>query len=154
HVMAAKALAFMEANTPEFRAYAQRIVNNAQALAERFLAKGVRLVSGGTENHMVILDLSSFGLTGRHAETALREAQLTVNRNAIPFDKNGPWYTSGIRIGTPATTTLGMGHEEMHAIADLIVEVLSHTKPAIAAKTGQPSKAQAITDPKSLEQVR
>lgn len=153
HVMAAKALAFKEACAPTFQTYAQKIVENAAALAEQFLKQGVRLVSGGTENHMVIVDLSQFGLTGRHAETALREGHLTVNRNAIPFDSNGPWYTSGIRLGTPALTTLGMGLEEMRTIADLIISLLSHTKPSLG-KNGQLSKAQATTDPQVLETVR
>lgn len=151
HVMAAKAIAFKEANQPLFKTYSQKIVDNAKALGDAFLKKGIRIVSGGTENHMVILDLSKFGLTGRHAETALRNAKLTVNRNAIPFDKNGPWYTSGIRLGTPATTTLGMGTEEMEEIADIIFEILSHTKPTIVEKTGQPSKANSVTDPQVLE---
>lgn len=151
HVVAAKAIAFKEANTPEFRQYAQRIIDNARALGDRLKEKGVRLVTGGTENHMVILDLKHFGLTGRHAENALREAFLTVNRNAIPFDPNGPWYTSGIRVGTPATTTLGMGPSEMREIADLIVDVLSHSQPAIVAKTGQQSKANCTVDPAVLE---
>lgn len=152
HVMAAKAVAFREANSEAFRRYASQIVVNAQAMADSFLKKGVRLVSGGTENHLMILDLSQFGLTGRHAENALREAGLTVNRNAIPYDKNGPWYTSGIRLGTPAVTTLGMGKEEMIEISDIIFNVLSHTKPAVVAKTGQPSKAQAEVDPAILKQ--
>lgn len=151
HVMAAKAVAFQEANTPEFIDYAHRIVKNAYALGESLKSKGIRLVTNGTENHMVILDLQRFGITGRHAETALLQALLTVNRNAIPFDVNGPWYTSGVRIGTPATTTLGMGPTEMDEIADIIVDVLSNTKPAIAAKTGQPSKAACTVDPKVIE---
>lgn len=146
HVLASKAIAFKEANTPEFCIYAQQIVKNAYALAESFKAKGIRLVTGGTENHMVILDLTDFGLTGRHAETALRQAFLTVNRNAIPFDPNGPWYTSGVRMGTPATTTLGMGPKEMDVIADITVDILKHTKPSMVAKTGQPSKAVSTTD--------
>lgn len=141
HVLAAKAIAFKEANTPEFCRYAQRVVENAQALAEAFQERQVRLVSGGTENHMVILDIKPFGITGRQAENALRQAFLTVNRNAIPFDTNGPWYTSGIRMGTPATTTLGMGKGEMAEIADITVEILKHTTSAIVAKTGAPSKA-------------
>lgn len=153
HIMAAKAIAFKEANEPEFATYAQKIVNNALTLANRFLEKGVRIVSGGTENHLLILDLTRFGLTGRHAETALREAKLTVNRNAIPFDKNGPWYTSGIRLGTPALTTLGMGPDEMREVADSIIEILSHTKPAIG-KNGQPSKAASETDPTVLKNVQ
>ena len=154
HVMAAKAIAFKEANTPAFQTYSQRVVANAQALAEHFLSKGIRIVSGGTENHMVIVDLTKFGITGRHAETALREALLTVNRNAIPFDKNGPWYTSGIRIGTPAITTLGMGAEEMGEIAAIIIDVLSNTKPALVEKTGQPSKANAVTEPAVLARAK
>lgn len=154
HVMAAKAIAFKEANTPAFKAYANKIVDNARSLAERFLQKGARLVTGGTENHLMILDVSRFGLTGRHAETALRAAHITVNRNAIPFDAQGPWYTSGIRLGTPALTTLGMGKEEMEEIADIIVSVLSNTEPAIVQKTGQPSKANSTTRPEILDAAK
>lgn len=151
HVIAAKAVAFKEANTPSFKDYAHKIVDNAQALAEGFLKKGGRLVTGGTENHLLVLDVSRFGLTGRQAETALRAAHITANRNAIPYDPQGPWYTSGIRLGTPALTTLGMGQEEMHEIAEVIFSLLSHTKPDIVAKTGQPSKAHFLTDPETLE---
>lgn len=158
HVIAAKAIAFREANTPEFCNYASKVVENAQYLADRFLKKGLRIVSGGTENHMVILDVSSFGLTGRHAETALRQGLITVNRNAVPFDKNGPWYTSGVRIGTPATTTLGMGKQEMEALADTILDLLSHTKPDISSKTGLPSKAACTVEPgvlaRSQDQIK
>ncbi len=153
HVIAAKAIAFKEANTPEFRRYSQRIVENAEALGKRLMEKGVRIVTGGTENHMVIIDLAKFGLTGRHGETALGEAGLTVNRNAIPYDKNGPWYTSGIRVGTPATTTLGMGPKEMAEIAAIICMVLSSTKPDIS-KTGQPSKAHGTVDPAMLGRAK
>jgi glycine hydroxymethyltransferase len=152
HVIAAKAIAFKEANTPEFCTYAKKIIDNAQSLAQELTEKGVRLVTGGTENHMVILDLKKFGITGRHAESALGQAFLTVNRNAIPFDTNGPWYTSGVRLGTPALTTLGMGKQEMQEIADIIVNVLSHTKPTIVEKTGQPSKAACKVDPAILQQ--
>lgn len=154
HVMAAKAVAFKEANTPEFKQYSQRIVNNACALADSFLQMGARLVTGGTENHLMILDVSRFGLTGRHAETALRAAKITINRNAIPFDVQGPWYTSGIRLGTPALTTLGMGSDEMKEVADIILSVLSHTQPAIAQKTGQPSKVNSTTKPEILESAQ
>lgn len=154
HVMAAKAVAFKEANTPEFQAYAQKIVDNARFLAEAFIKKGVRLVTGGTENHLMVLDLSRFGLTGRHAETALRAAHITVNRNAIPFDLQGPWYTSGIRLGTPALTTLGMGKEEMAEIADIITSILSNTKAETDLKTGQPSKAKGSTAPAILETAK
>lgn len=154
HVLAAKAIAFKEANTPEFSRYAHKIVENCQAMAERFIEKGFRLVTGGTENHLLIVDLTSTGLTGKIAETALREAKLTVNRNAIPFDKNGPWFTTGIRLGTAATTTLGMGKEEMRVIADCIMDVLQHTKPIIVAKTGLMSRSQGVTDPAVLTKVQ
>jgi len=154
HVMAAKAVAFKEANTPAFKAYANRIVDNAKALAEAFLRKGIRLVTGGTENHLMIVDVARFGLTGRHAETALRAAHITVNRNAIPFDAQGPWYTSGVRLGTPALTTLGMGKVEMEEIADIIVSVLSNTKPATVEKSGQPSKANGVTPQDVIERAK
>lgn len=154
HVMAAKAIAFKEANRPDFKMYAQKIVQNAQFLAQCFLEKGVRLVTGGTENHLMVLDISQFGITGRQAESVLREAKITVNRNAIPFDVQGPWYTSGIRLGTPALTTLGMGLEEMREIAEIIFLVLSHTKPGTVQKTGQPSRAVGIVEPRILEQAR
>lgn len=153
HVMAAKAVAFKEANTPEFRAYTKKIIENAQALSKSLMDKGLRIVSGATENHLMVVDISSLGLTGRHAESALRKAGLTINRNAIPFDANGPWYTSGIRLGTPAMTTLGMGAAEMAEIADIIVDVLKHTKPA-TAKTGQPSKANSETDEAVVEKSK
>ena len=103
-----------------------------------------------TENHLMIIDLTQYGLTGRHAENALRQANLTVNRNAIPFDKNGPWYTSGIRIGTPAATTLGMGNAEMNEIADIIIDVLSHTKPALT-KSNELSKALCNVELETLK---
>jgi glycine hydroxymethyltransferase len=151
HVMAAKAVAFKEANTPSFKTYAQNILDNARALAENFVEKGVRLVTGGTENHLMILDVSRFGLTGRQAEIALRAAHITANRNAIPNDNQGPWYTSGIRLGTPALTTLGMGQDEMREIADIIISVLSQTQPTLIQKTGQPSKANCTTQPEILE---
>lgn len=150
HVIAAKAIAFQEANTPAFRDYAQRVVDNAQTLAKRLQERGGRVTTGGTENHLLVLDLTKFGVTGRQAETSLREAGLTLSRNAIPFDKNGPWYTTGIRIGTPAVTTLGMGKEEMLEIADIMIDVLSHMKPTMVQKTGQFSKAASIIEPKVL----
>jgi len=145
HVMAAKAVAFKEANTPEFCIYTKKIIENAQSLSKALIEKGLRIVSGATENHLMVVDITSLGLTGRHAESALRKAGLTINRNAIPFDQNGPWYTSGIRLGTPALTTLGMGASEMTEIADIIVDVLKNTKPSMA-KNGQPSKANSETD--------
>ena len=119
-----------------------------------FSSKGVRLVTGGTENHLLIVDLTQFGLTGRQAETALREASITLNRNAIPFDLQGAWYTSGIRIGTPALTTLGMGKEEMAEIAEIILDVVAHTKPSEVKATGSPSKAKSTTDAKILDKSK
>lgn len=154
HVIAAKAVAFREASSPAFQDYARRIVENAHALAEGLNKNGARIVSGGTDNHLMVVDLSVFGLTGRHAETALRSAGITVNRNAIPFDKNGAWYTTGIRVGTPAMTTLGMGPDEMKQIADAIVDVLKNTKPTTIQASGQPSKAQGETDRQALSRVR
>nr|WP_272946393.1 serine hydroxymethyltransferase [Candidatus Protochlamydia amoebophila] len=154
NVMAAKAVAFKEANSLNFKQYSQKIVDNAQSLANCFLQNDIRLVTGGTENHLMILDLSKFGLTGRQAETALREAHITVNRNAIPNDLQGPWYTSGIRLGTAALTTLGMGKDEMNEIASVIFSVLSNSKPGIVQKTGQPSKASVITDSTIINEAK
>lgn len=153
HVMAAKAIAFKEASSDEFKRYAQAIVDNCKALAEALLQKGIRLVTGGTENHLGILDLAAFGLTGRQAETALREAHLTVNRNAIPYDHNGPWYTSGIRFGTAAITTLGMGVADMKEIAEIIFDILSNTKPTATA-SGVPSKAKSQTNQDAVERAK
>jgi glycine hydroxymethyltransferase len=142
HVLAAKAVAFREASQPEFRQYAQRIVENSQALAEACQREAISVLTGGTDNHIVLIDvLESFGLAGRQAESALRECGITVNRNALPFDANGPWYTSGLRLGTPAVTTLGMGRAEMGDIARAIKSVLSNTT-AGSTSTGEPSKAK------------
>ncbi len=154
HVMAAKAIAFREAHTTDFRNYAHQIVENSHALAEEFIHQGLKLVTGGTDNHLVLIDLTMFGITGRIAETALRQAGLTVNRNMIPFDQNGAWYTSGLRLGTPALTTLGMGKKEMKEIALILTKVLKHTKPETVKSTGQLSKARGITDPKIIEEAR
>ncbi len=136
HVIAAKAIAFKEANRPSFQTYAEQIVKNAQALAAHLISQGVRVTTGGTDNHLLVFDVfSSFGLTGRQAELALRQGHFTVNRNAIPFDQQGPWYTSGIRVGTPALTTLGMQENEMKQIAEWIVKLLKASKPVTKAKT-------------------
>jgi glycine hydroxymethyltransferase len=134
HVMAAKAIAFAEARRPDFAGYARRIVDNSQALAEGLLKRGVQLVSGGTDNHLVLVDVHPFGLTGRQAEQALLDSGIVTNRNAIPQDPNGAWYTSGIRIGTPALTTRGLGPAEMDQIAELMHTVLTSTTPADASK--------------------
>jgi glycine hydroxymethyltransferase len=140
HVMAAKAVALAEARRPEFRTYAQAIADNAKSLAEGFLTRGASLVTGGTDNHIVLLDVSSFGLTGRQAESALLDAGVVTNRNSVPADPNGAWYTSGIRLGTPALTTRGFGPDEFDRVADLVVEVLKNTEPG-TTKAGGPSKA-------------
>jgi glycine hydroxymethyltransferase len=140
HVMAAKAVALAEARQPSFQTYAQNIADNAKSLAEGFLSRDARLVTGGTDNHIVLLDVSGFGLTGRQAESALLDAGVVTNRNSIPADPNGAWYTSGIRFGTPALTTRGFGHDEFDTVAGLVVDVLSNTTPS-TTKAGAPSKA-------------
>jgi len=124
HVIAAKAVAFGEALRPEFKAYQQRIVENAQALAEGLQAAGLRLVSGGTDNHLMLVDLRPKKLTGKIGEEALGKAGITVNKNMIPWDPEKPMTTSGIRVGTPALTTRGMGPAEMKAVAKLIGRAL------------------------------
>ena len=140
HVMAAKAVAFAEARTSQFQAYSQQVADNAKTLAEGFLSRDATLVTGGTDNHIVLLDVSSFGLTGRQAESALLDAGVVTNRNSVPGDVNGAWYTSGIRLGTPALTTRGFGKDEFDTVAELIVDVLSNTRPG-TTKAGGPSKA-------------
>jgi len=124
HVIAAKAVAFREAQTPEWRVYQGQIVRNARALADAMLARGYRLVSGGTDTHLLLVDLTGKGVTGKDAQEALDRAWITVNKNGIPFDTKGPMVTSGVRIGTPAVTTRGMGEAEMGQIAALIDRVL------------------------------
>lgn len=134
HVMAAKAVALAEARQPEFGVYAQRIADNAKALADGFLKRGATLVTGGTDNHIVLLDVTSFGLTGRQAESALLDSGVVTNRNAVPADANGAWYTSGIRFGTPALTSRGFGADDFDRVAELVVEVLSNTQPEGTSK--------------------
>ena len=125
HVIAAKAVCFKEAATPDFAAYQQQIVANARRLSSNLAAAGLRLVSGGTDTHLMLVDVFSKGVTGKVAEAALDKAGITVNKNAIPFDQNPPMVASGIRIGTPAVTTRGMREPEMDVIADLISRVLT-----------------------------
>ncbi|MBN1915092.1 MAG: glycine hydroxymethyltransferase [Parachlamydiales bacterium] len=129
HVMAAKAVAFKEASTDAFCSYAEQIVNNARVLAESLMSEGIEVITGGTDNHLVMINVDkNLHLTGLQAEKALRMARITVNRNTIPQDKNGPWHTSGVRIGTAAMTTLGMKEDQMHQIARVIALVLKNTK--------------------------
>jgi glycine hydroxymethyltransferase len=146
NIMAAKAVALAEARRPAFRDYAQRVADNAQALAAGLIGRGARLVSGGTDNHLCLVDVGSYGLTGRQAESALLDSGIVTNRNAIPRDPNGAWYTSGVRIGTPALTTRGLGTAEMDVVAGLMHEVLSSTRPG-TTKAGTPSKASYELDP-------
>ncbi len=126
HVIAAKAVAFGEALSPEFAAYAQQVVKNAKALADQLTSFGYSLVSGGTDTHLILMDLSPKGLTGKAAEKAMEKAGITVNKNMVPFDPQKPMTTSGIRIGTPAITTRGMKEPEMKVIARLIDRVLKN----------------------------
>ena len=155
HVMAAKAVAFREAKTPAFEQYARQVISNSQAMAEQLAKRGVKLFTGGTDNHLVVADvMESFGLTGRQAETALIEAKMTVNRNTIPNDVNGAWYTSGVRMGTAALTSRGMREEEMRQIADLMVDLLKASKTGLIERTGKPSKAKVNIDGIILEKVQ
>jgi glycine hydroxymethyltransferase len=124
HVIAAKAVALKEALTPEFKLYQQQIVKNAKALAAALMQKNYKLISGGTDNHLMLVDLRQSELTGKVAQETLDKARITVNRNAVPFDTRSPFVTSGIRIGTPAVTTRGMKEKEMEAIAGLIARAL------------------------------
>jgi len=125
HVIAAKAVCFREAATPEFKAYQAQLVANAKRLAAAMTAAGFRIVSGGTDNHIVLVDVFSKGITGKVAEAALGLAGITVNKNAIPFDQNPPMVASGVRLGTPAVTTRGMGEAEMDLIAGFITRALA-----------------------------
>ncbi len=157
HVMAAKAVAFREANQPAFKQYAKRIVENAQAFAQACNDEGMTVVSGGTDNHLLLIDVTPMGLTGRQAAAALVQCGITLNKNAIPFDPLSPMITSGLRIGTPAVTTLGMGVSEMKEIASIIRFVLSHTE-ADTVKSGKnagsPSKIAHVIDSATVTEAR
>jgi len=137
HIIAAKAVAFQEALKPDFKDYQKKIVKNAKALAEALLQKGFRLVSGGTDNHLIVVDLTERGITGKDFEAALDKAGITVNKETIPFDTQSPFVTSGIRVGTPAVTTRGFGESAMKVIADWMDRV-----------------ANAVDDEKALSKVR
>ncbi len=130
HVIAAKAVAFKEALHPEFKAYQQQVLINAQTLAGVLQSSGLPLVSGGTDNHLMLADLTTWEITGKEAEAALGKAGITVNKNAVPFDRRGPFITSGVRIGTPYVTSRGMVEKEMEAIGAMIIEVLRHPEDA------------------------
>ena len=157
HIMAAKGVAFTEANTPAFKIYAHKIVENAKTLAESCISEGMKVVSNGTDNHLMLIDVTTYGLTGRQAASALRECGITLNKNTIPFDQNTPLVTSGLRLGTPAVTTLGMGAEEMKEIAATIKFALSNTKPDLVesgANAGKPSKIKHTIDATALETAK
>src|SRR5690606_27903841 len=142
HVIAGKAVALGEALRPEFKEYARRVVDNAQALAETLIAEGLDLVSGGTDNHLMLVDLRNLGITGRDAERVLDEVRITVNKNAIPFDPNPPAVTSGIRIGTPAATSRGMDAEAMRQIGRIIARVLNNPNDATVKATARDEVAE------------
>ena len=157
HVMNAKLVALEEADSDSFRSYASKIVENSKALAKAFMKRGVKVMTGGSDNHLLLLDVTPFGLNGRMSETILRECGITLNRNALPFDPNGPWYTSGLRLGSAAVTTLGMGEKEMEEIADIISSVLSSSHPVILTKgerKGEMSKIKAKADKSVMEEAR
>ena len=147
HVMAAKAIALKEARTPAYQAYAKKVQSNARTLAAECVKLGMKIQTGGTDNHLMLIDVTTFGLTGRQAESAMHECGITLNRNSLPFDPNGPWWTSGLRIGTPAVTTLGMGEAEMKEIARIVKLVLDNSKPGLTDK-GTQSKGRVIVDEK------
>jgi glycine hydroxymethyltransferase len=142
HVIAAKAVAFSEALHPSFSIYAKQIIENATILATRCMENGLQVATQGTDNHMVIIDVRNFSITGKQAEDAMRSCGIALNRNSIPFDPERPEYTSGLRLGTPALTTLGMREQEMREIADIVSQILRGTKRGYdeIAKKGQASK--------------
>jgi glycine hydroxymethyltransferase len=153
NVMAAKAVALAEARQPSFAAYAAAIVANARSLADGLVRRGVKLVTGGTDNHIVLVDVAaSFGLTGRQAEAALLDCGVVANRNSVPRDPNGAWYTSGVRLGTPALTTLGLGAGEMGEVADVITCALKAT--TAASSPSAVSRAHYALEGKVAEACR
>jgi glycine hydroxymethyltransferase len=160
HIIAAKAVAFKEAGKMEFRAYAQRIVENCQTLAASCIKNGLTVLTGGTDNHLMLVNVNELKgpagtITGRQAESALHECHITANRNSLPHDPNGPWYTSGLRIGTAAVTSLGMGKAELEEIGELISLVLKNTAPAKDAKDpAKYSKAKYVIEEKTKAEVK
>ena len=134
HVIAAKAVAFKEAMASEFVDYQKQVVRNAQAMADRFVARGHKIVSGGTDNHLMLLDLIGKEYTGKDADAALGEAYITVNKNAVPNDPRSPFVTSGLRLGTPAITTRGFGVAEAERLTDWICDVLASLEAGTSAE--------------------
>ncbi|MDR1868278.1 MAG: glycine hydroxymethyltransferase [Treponema sp.] len=159
HVIAAKAIAFREARSAEFQQYAANIVKNCQRLAQVCMDNGIEVLTGGTDNHLFLANVRSLGLTGRQAERALFDCNITLNRNSLPFDPNGPWYTSGLRLGTAALTTLGMGEAEMDEVGAIIAYILKHVEAAPDLKElSQKSRASYSINPevyrKALSKVK
>ncbi len=145
HVIAGKAVAFGEALQPEFKQYAQQVINNAKALGETLVSEGIDLVSGGTDNHLLLLDVRSLGLTGKVAEAILDEVNITANKNGIPYDPEKPFVTSGVRIGTPAITSRGFVEEDMKEVGALIAAVLKNPEDE-AVKEDAKARVKALTD--------
>lgn len=143
-ILAAKVVALKEAMTPEYKEYAQQIVKNSQALANSLIEEGIKVQTGGTDNHIVLIDVSPLKLNGRQAEYALRECHITTNRNALPNDPKGPWYTSGIRLGTAALTTLGMKETEMKIVGKCIADILKSTLPYVVNGKANKSKVNIL----------
>ena len=143
HVIAAKAVAFGEALKPEFKVYQENVLKNAKAMSETFLKEGIRLVSGGTDNHLMLVDLRDTGVTGKELERMLDEVNITVNKNAIPFDPLSPFTTSGIRVGTPSVTTRGFTEEDCRRVAKLIVRVIREKEACFGAVRAE---VKALTD--------
>jgi glycine hydroxymethyltransferase len=149
HVIAAKAVAFREAARPEFREYAHLIVDNCRALAAACIKGGLKVPTGGTDNHLFLVNVRDLGLTGRQAENALHDCDIILNRNSLPFDPNGPWYTSGLRIGTAAVSSLGMTPKDMEELGSIITLVLKNTAPGPDTKDpSKPSKTKYVVDSK------
>jgi glycine hydroxymethyltransferase len=149
HVIAAKAVAFREAAKPEFREYAHLIVDNCRALAAACIKGGMEVPTGGTDNHLFLVNVRNLGLTGRQAENALHDCDIILNRNSLPFDPNGPWYTSGLRIGTAAVSSLGMTPKDMEELGSIITLVLKNTVPGPDGKDpSKPSKTKYVVEPK------
>lgn len=132
HVIAAKAVCFQEALRDDFKAYQQQIINNAQALCKGLLARDIKIVSGGTDNHLMLVDLTTYDLTGKAVEKLMDEAHITCNKNTIPNDPKSPFVTSGIRLGTPAVTSRGMKEDDMDKIAEAIAMVIKGQESAVA----------------------
>ena len=154
HVIAGKAVAFGEALEPAYASYTKQVVSNAQAMAKAFTDRGYHLISGGTDNHLMLIDLRNKDITGKAADAALGAAHITVNKNMVPFDTRSPFVTSGIRVGTPAVTTRGMVESDMDQLVEWMDEVICHADDAsVLAKVGDAVKARMTQLPLFAEGV-